>query len=281
MMTVSDRAKRVKPFLVMEILEAAQALEREGKDVVHLEIGEPDFDTPKPLCDAARQALDAQDTHYTHSMGKRELREAICRWYERRYGVRCSCDQVIVTSGTSPALLLALAALCDQGDEVIISNPYYPCYPNFCRVLGIRVKLVPTSESEGFLLDPDRVRRAIAPRTRAIIVNSPSNPTGQILDTDRLKALCELGVFVVSDEIYHGLTYGEEATTALRFTDRAVVVNGFSKLFAMTGWRLGYAIAPKRLVRAMQKMQQNLFISASSFGQTAAVAALARCDEFI
>jgi len=277
----SERAKGVRPFLVMEILEEAQALERGGADIVHLEIGEPDFDTPEPVCEAAKRALERRDTHYTHSLGKLELRDAICDWYGRRCGVKASCEQVIVTSGTSPALLLSLAALCDPDDEVIVSNPYYPCYPNFCRVLGIRVKLVPTVERDGFLFDPDKVRKALTRRTRAIIVNSPSNPTGQILDADRLRALCRLGVFVISDEVYHGLSYGVEPETALKFTNRAIVINGFSKLFAMTGWRLGYAIAPRRVVRTMQKLQQNLFISASSFGQTAATAALKKSDKFI
>lgn len=278
---ISERARGVRPFLVMEILEEAQALERKGADVVHLEIGEPDFDTPKHICDSAKKALDCCDTHYTHSLGKFDLREAICRWHQKRYGVNFLCERVIVTSGTSPALLLALASLCDRDDEVIISNPYYACYPNFCRVLGINIKFVSTSEKDGFLFDPDKVKRAATSRTRAIVINSPSNPTGQILDDERLKALCELGMFVVSDEIYHGLEYGVRAETALKFTDSAVVINGFSKLFAMTGWRLGYAIAPKRVIRAMQKLQQNLFISASAFGQTAAIAALEKSDRFI
>lgn len=258
----------------MEILEEAQRIEKSGHDVVHLEVGEPDFDTPECIKSAAEKALKDGKTHYTHSLGLLELREAICEDYYRRYRVKVDPDQVLVTSGTSPALFMLYSVLLEAGDEVILSNPYYACYPNFVTFSDGVPVYVDLNESEGYQFRPEAVAEKIGPKTRAIMINSPSNPTGVVLSHDRMAKIAGLGPLVVADEIYHGLVYEGKEHSILEFTDTAVALNGFSKLYAMTGWRLGYVIAPREIIRAMQKIAQNFFISANAFVQYAGVAAL-------
>lgn len=271
---ITKRAEEIRPFIVMDVLERAQELESQGEHVIHLEVGEPDFDTPACVRAAGERALREGKTHYTHSQGLLELREAICKHYQERYGVKITPEQVIVTSGTSPAMLLIFGALLEAGDEVIISDPHYACYPNFIRFVdGIPVR-IPVAEEDGFQFRPEEIRRMVSPRTRAIFINSPANPTGNLLSPDRMAEIAKLGPMVISDEIYHGLVYEGEEHTILEYTDESFVLNGFSKLYAMTGWRLGYVIAPPRFVRPMQKMQQNFFISASAMAQWAGVEAL-------
>jgi len=273
-MSLKSKRSDVSPFLVMEVLEEAERLQREGADVVHLEVGEPDFDTPECIKEAAIRAIRDGKTHYTHSLGIRELREAIAEDYLTRYGVQVSPDQIMVTAGTSPALFMLYSVLLEAGDQVILSNPYYACYPNFITFSeGIPVH-VDVNESEGYQFRPEAIRERINPRTRAIMINSPSNPTGVVLSPERMAEIAGLGPLVVADEIYHGLVYEGKEHSILEYTDRACVLNGFSKLYAMTGWRLGYVIAPPDLIRAMQKIQQNFFISANAFVQWAGVAAL-------
>jgi len=259
----------------MDVLERAQAIERAtGVEVIHLEVGEPDFPTPPCIVEAAAKAMRDGDTHYTHSLGLLELREAVAAWYHSRYGVTVSPEQIIITSGSSPAILLVLAALIEPGDEVILADPRYACYPNFIRLLdGVTVDVVVT-ESAAFQYTAAEVRAHLTSRTKAILINSPANPTGTLLAPAELARLSELGPWIISDEIYHGLVYEGRAHSILEYTDAAFVLNGFSKLFAMTGWRLGFIIAPPAFVRPMQKIQQNLFISAGSFVQRAGIAAL-------
>ena len=271
---IAGRARDIPSFIVMDVLEKAHELEREGRSIVHLEIGEPDFTTPRCICEAAVEAIRRGETHYTHSLGIIELREAVCEHYLDSYGVRIDPDRVLVTSGTSPALFMIFAALLETGDEIIFSDPHYPCYPNFAGFLGARAVLVKGEEEDGFQLRPAEIRKKLTPRTRAILVNSPSNPTGNLLSPERMEAIAEMGYPVISDEIYHGLVYGETAHSILEFTDNAFVLNGFSKRFAMTGWRLGYLIAPREFIRPLQKIQQNFLISAGSVSQWAGVAAL-------
>ncbi|RLB16591.1 MAG: pyridoxal phosphate-dependent aminotransferase [Thermoplasmata archaeon] len=279
MQTIMTRkALEIPPFIVMEVMERANELEKQGQHIVHLEIGEPDFKTPACICDAAKDAITQGQTHYTHSLGILPLRESICAHYQDKYGVQISPDQVIVTSGTSPALLLLFCALLDPGDEIILSDPHYPCYPNYAAFLGGKPVLVKGNENEGFQLDPEAIREKISHRTKAVLINSPSNPTGNLLSPERMDAIANLGLPVISDEIYHGLVYGQKEHTILEYTDNAFVLNGFSKLYAMTGWRLGYVIAPIRFVRPLQKLQQNFFISAGSISQWGGLAAL-RCAE--
>jgi len=279
---IAGRGKRIPPFMVMEVLERAQKMEREGRDIVHMEVGEPDFDTPRCIKEAAYRAMLEGKTRYTHSQGVRELREAISAHYYRKYHVEVDPDRIIVTSGSSPAMLLLFAALLDPGDEVILSNPCYACYPNIVEFVDGRPVEVPVFEEDGFQYRPREIEKRLSARTRAIIINSPSNPTGNLLEPEVMEDIAALAgdkVFVVSDEIYHGLVYEGREHSILEFTDRAFVINGFSKLYAMTGWRLGYLIAPPEFIRPVQKMMQNLFISANDFVQWAGIAALTEAAE--
>jgi len=271
---ISARSAAMPPFLVMEVLERAQALEREGREIIHLEVGEPDFETPACIREAGIRAIREGKTRYTHSLGLLELREAICEDYRREYGVEVTPDRILVTSGTSPAMLLLFGAFLDPGDEVVVADPHYACHPNFVEFVGGRNVFVETAEADGFQLHADAIRARLTPRTKGILINSPANPTGNLLSAGNMAAIAGLGRCVISDEIYHGLVYEGRARTILEFTDNAFVLNGFSKKYAMTGWRLGFVIAPPRFVRPMQKLQQNLLISAGSISQHAALAAL-------
>ncbi len=271
---IAKRAEEMRPFLVMDVLERAHQMERAGVDVIHLEVGEPDFDTPACVKEAVRQALDEGHTHYTHSLGLVELREAIARHYRKTYGVTVSPEQIVVTAGTSPAMFLLFSALLEAGEEVILSNPHYACYPSFIRFLDGVPVTVPVSEESGFQYEPEAIQKHLTPRTRAILINSPSNPTGTLLSPNRMGRIAELSPHIISDEIYHGLVYEGRAHSILEFTDHAFVLNGFSKLYAMTGLRLGYLIAPAEFMRSIQKIQQNFFISANSVVQRAGIAAL-------
>ncbi|HYL79907.1 MAG TPA: pyridoxal phosphate-dependent aminotransferase [Candidatus Acidoferrum sp.] len=271
---IATRAQEIAPFVVMEVLERAQELEAKGEHLIHLEVGEPDFSTPACIQEALAKAVKDGMTHYTHSLGILPLREAIAEHYRVKYGVAVSPDRILVTAGTSPAMWMVCSAILESGDEVLLSDPHYACYPNFIRFCGGEPACVDILEEGGFQLLPEAVRARITPRTKAILINSPANPTGKVLSADRMAALADLGPMVLSDEIYHGLVYEGREHSILEFTDRAVVFNGFSKAFAMTGWRLGYVIVPPELIRPLQKMHQNFFISANAFVQAAGVAAL-------
>jgi len=270
----SRRTEEMTSFIVMDVLERACALECEGKHIVHLEVGEPDFDTPECVKAAACKALTDGFTHYTHSLGLLELREAICEYYHDTYGVLVDPGQVVVTSGSSPAIFMTFAALLEPEDPVILSDPHYACYPNFINFVGGEPVRVPVFEEDGFQYRPEAIQEKLSDRTRAILINSPSNPTGNLLSKARMEAIADMPPYIVSDEIYHGLVYEGKEHSILEFTDRAFVLNGFSKLFAMTGLRLGYLIAPKEFIRPIQKVQQNFFISANAMIQKAGIAAL-------
>lgn len=276
---ISNRSLEIPPFLVMDVLERAMDMSSSGADVIHLEVGEPDFDTPSNITEAGIRALKSGRTHYTSSTGIPELKNAISDYHARTYGVTVDPGCVIVTSGSSPAILMALAALLDPGDEIILSDPHYACYPNFVRFLGGTPVFVNVNPEDGFVLNPQDVKRSITKRTKAIMINSPSNPTGTILDLKNMKKLADLGLPIISDEIYHGLVYEGKESSILECTSNAFVVNGFSKLFAMTGWRLGYLISLPEFVRPIQKMIQNFFISAADFIQYAGVEALMHSSE--
>jgi aspartate/methionine/tyrosine aminotransferase len=278
-MMISKRAQDISPFIVMDVLEKAQEIERMGERVIHLEVGEPDFDTPECIKEACLRAIQEGKTHYTHSLGLLELREAIAEDYWEKYRVKVSPEQILIASGTSPVLLLLFSALLEPGDEVILSNPYYPCYPNIIQFADGSPVYVNVMEKEGFQYLPEMIEEKLNSRVKGIVINSPSNPTGNVMASERMKKIVNLGITIISDEIYHGLVYQGEAHSILEFTDQAFVINGFSKLYAMTGWRLGYVIAPKEFVRPMQKIQQNLFISACSFAQWGALAGLKEAEE--
>ncbi|MGD9928771.1 MAG: pyridoxal phosphate-dependent aminotransferase [Mangrovibacterium sp.] len=275
----ASRLNEISPFIVMEVLEKAAAMERAGRHIIHLEVGEPDFQVPECVREASIKAIGEGRTHYTHSLGDPELREAIAEKYHHEYKVSVSPEQIIVTSGSSPAILMALSALCCEGDEVIISDPAYACYANFIHYIGAKTVRVPVSSADGFQLHADAVRQHIRENTKALLINSPINPTGNLLSPQTMKELAGLEVPIISDEIYHGLVYGQKASCMLEFTRNAFILNGFSKRYAMTGLRLGYLIAPEKYVRPLQKLQQNLFICASSVAQRAGIAALQEADQ--
>ena len=277
-MSLARRVAEIEPFLAVEVAERGQAMERQGIDVVHLEYGEPDFAPPTVVQEALQRAIADGHMRYTHSLGILPLREAIADHYRTTYGVKVSPEQILVTPGTSPAMLLLFGALLDPGDEVVLSDPYYACYPNFIRYADGVPAYVDTTEEDAFQYRPEAIAARLGPRTRAIVVNSPANPTGAVLSPERMKAIAALaegrGPFIVADEIYHGLTEGGRDRSILEYTDRAFVLNGFSKAFAMTGWRLGWIVAPPSHVRALQRLYGNFFISTNEFVQWAGVAAL-------
>jgi len=276
---ISKCAQEITPFIVMDVLERADKMTHEGIDIVHLEVGEPDFDIPACVKEAICKAVQDGQTFYTHSLGMVELREAICQHYSDNYGVTIHPDQVLVTSGTSPAMLILFATILEKGDQVILSDPHYACYPNFIKFVKGHPLTLPVYESDRYEFQIARVKDTISEKTKAIFINSPSNPTGTLLSEACLKDIAGLPLHVVSDEIYHGLVYEGKEHSILEYRDEDVFVfNGFSKLYAMTGLRLGYLIAPKKYIRPMQILQQNFLISANSITQIAGIAALKNAD---
>ncbi len=264
------------PFYVMELLEKAKAMEAHGEHIVHMEIGEPDFPTPVPVKDAAARALQDDRTFYTHSLGLPELRQLIADRYRQKDGVRVSPDRVVITNGTSGAFLLLFSVLLEKGSVLALSDPGYPCYKNFAALFDADVRPVSVSEETRF----EVTEQALAASGKApdlLIIANPANPTGAVYREDTIIALDRAmakngGVFAV-DEIYRGLTYGKPARTALALSDRIIVVDGFSKVFAMTGWRLGWMVVPEELVRPVQVVAQNVFISPPTLSQYAALKA--------
>ena len=258
----------------MDVLEKAESMERAGRNVIHLEIGQPDFATPDCIIEAGVKAARDGKTGYTHSMGILPLREAIAAYYEREYGVTVCPDRIAVTNGSSAAMLLLFGALLDNGGSVIAADPAYACYANFVLYSGGAVDSIRAREENGFQLDVDVVKSRIKGDTKAILVNSPSNPGGTLVRPEEYEALCAMGPTVVSDEIYHGLVYENRASSVLEFSDRAVALDGFSKRYAMTGWRLGWMVLPEDIVPVIRKLQQNFFICPNSIAQWAGIAAL-------
>jgi len=281
---ISKRVQGITSFIVMDVLEKAQEMEREGIDIIHLEVGEPDFDTPACIKAAVHKALYDGYTHYTHSLGLIELREAISEYYVNTYGVMVDPDRIIIFSGTSPAMMALFSTILESGDEIILSDPHYSCYPNFITFFQGQPVTIPVYENNGFQFKPENIQAKISPKTKGILINSPSNPTGNLLSKDRMKAIADLcsengPPYMISDEIYHGLVYEGREHSILEFTENAFVINGFSKLYAMTGLRLGYLIAPKPFIRPIQKVQQNFLICPNSIVQHAGIAALKEAQE--
>ncbi|QSR36593.1 aminotransferase [Marinobacterium iners] len=271
------RAREIDSFKVMDLLKRAAELDAEGRDVVHMEAGEPDFPTAEPIMQAARRAMDAGHTRYTPAGGIMPLREAIADFYQRRYGVNISPRQVLVTAGASGALLLAFSLLAAPGSRFMLADPGYPCNRQFLRLLEARGQLVPVGPELNYQLNADLVEQHWADDTAGVLLASPSNPTGSVVPTDHLRAIADqvrqCGGSLIVDEIYHGLTYGFDADTVLGVAPDALVLNSFSKYFGMTGWRLGWLVAPEEAVAEMEKIAQNLFISPATLSQYAALAA--------
>ncbi len=274
MIRLPPHLAEVTPFQAVEVFQAATLLENQGRSIVHLEFGEPDFPTPEVVKEAAIRAIRDGHTRYTHSLGIPALREAIAEYHLARYGTRVDPGQVLVSMGTSLLMNLLMLMLLEPGDQVILPDPTYACYANFVRIAGGEPVSVPIHEESGFQLDPAEVRKKIGPRSRAIMICSPANPTGVVMRPEIMRELAGLGLPLISDEIYHGLGYGGPDTTAFAETGQAFVLNGFSKYFAMTGWRLGYLIFPLHLQSTLMKLHQNIMISAADYVQYAGIAAL-------
>ena len=272
----SARSRAIEPFHVMALLARANELQALGRDVIHLEIGEPDFTTAEPIVAAGQAALAAGHTRYTAARGLPELREAIARFYEQRYQASIDPERVLITPGGSGALLLASSLLVDPGKHWLLADPGYPCNRHFLRLIEGAAQLVPVGPDVRYQLNADLVERYWDRDCVGALVASPANPTGTVLTRDELAALSGAlkgrGGHLVVDEIYHGLTYGADAASVLEVDDDAFVLNSFSKYFGMTGWRLGWLVAPPDAVPELEKLAQNLYISAPTMAQHAALA---------
>jgi len=262
----------------MQLLERAKELEAQGKQIIHMEIGEPDFPTPEPVLAAARAQLDTGENFYTPSTGLPELQQALAEWYGREYGVSIAPERILITPGTSGAFSLIYAALIEAGESVLLPDPGYPCQRNFIRLAGGTPLNIPVGPESRYHLSAKLVEQNWRDDSRAAVVINPSNPTGTLIAPSELAAIAtccrENGGWLISDEIYHGLTYGTDAPTALQYDDNAIVVNGFSKRWAMTGWRIGWVVVPEALIDPCRRVMQNIFISAPTLSQHAAIAAL-------
>jgi aspartate/methionine/tyrosine aminotransferase len=278
-MNTADRVREISPFFVMEILARAKALERAGRDVIHMEIGEPDFPTPPLVVEAALEFIRRGDVKYTPAGGLAELREAIAGYYGKRYGIPIAAERIFITPGASGGFLLAMGLLLKADARIALADPGYPCYANFVRLFDGVPCLVPVEESTGFHLNVNLLQPYWDDRMTGTVIASPANPTGSIMPPQVLKDIVDYvhrrAGFVISDEIYHGLEYGGRSHTALEFSPRVFVVNSFSKYFGMTGWRLGWLVVPEEFIGAAERLAQNIFISAPTHSQVAALASFA------
>jgi aspartate/methionine/tyrosine aminotransferase len=273
---------RVPPFIVMDVLRSANERQAAGEDIVHLELGQPGTPAPRGAIEAAQAALESEQLGYTEAFGLAALRARIAAFYQSRYGVEVDPARIVVTTGSSGGFVLAFLAAFDPGDRVALADPSYPAYRNILQALGIEPVALPAGLETRYQPSVELLERA-GGRLDGLIVASPSNPSGTMLDADELEALAhycrDRGIRLISDEIYHGITYEREAATALAFDDQAVVINSFSKYFSMTGWRIGWMVVPEDLSRSIECVAQNLFISAPTLSQHAAMAAFDCADE--
>jgi aspartate aminotransferase len=281
--SISKLAASVQPSATLAAAAKARQLKAEGIHVFDFSLGEPDFPTPEHVCRAAFKAMQDGHTHYTPASGIPELRAAIARLYQKQYGLRCTADQVIVSNGAKHSIYNALAATCGPGDEVIIPSPYWVSYSDLVQMTGANYVLVPTSHENGFKMSPAQLRAALSPRTRLVMLNSPSNPTGTVYSRQELEALAdvalEAGITVLSDEIYERLVYGDAKATCFAtlrpgLTERTLTISGVSKSYAMTGWRMGWTVGPAHVIKAMGNVQSQQTSNPSSITQYAALAAL-------
>ena len=274
---LAKRTSEISSFHVMELLRRAKELEVQGRDVIHMEIGESDFASPQPVVDAGLKHIRTGEVKYTPAAGLPELREKIAGFYRQRYGVTVDPARIFVTPGASGAFLLALGASLNPGEEVLMADPCYPCNSNFVHLFDGSARTVPVDAGSRYQLTAELIRQHWTPATKGALIASPSNPTGTMITAQELKsaikAVSDLGGCFYSDEIYHGLEYGEKATTALAYSQDVFVINSFSKYFGMTGWRVGWLVVPDEFVGAVEKLAQNIFISTPAHSQYAALAA--------
>ena len=275
---LATRIDEIAPFYVMALLRRAKQLEQEGRDVIHMEIGEPDFPTPMPVLNAAIKHLQSGQVKYTSAAGLPELRYKITTFYQRYYGVKINPERIFITPGASGAFLLALGVTLNPDEELLMSDPCYPCNSNFAKLFTGKTKTVAVDETTRYQLNANLIKQNWTTTTKGALIASPSNPTGTLITPDALNkaihTVNDLGGCFFSDEIYHGLVYGKVATTALTFSQNVFVINSFSKYFGMTGWRIGWLCVPESFVEATEKLAQNIFIATSTLAQYAALAAL-------
>lgn len=274
---LAARMAEIEPFHVVALITRAQALEASGRSIINMVVGEPDFPTPAPIVEAAMRALRENRIRYTPALGISPLREALSAWYAQRYGAAVESSRIAVTTGSSAALLLTMGVLLSPGDEVLMADPGYPCNRHFVRAMEGRAVGIPVGADTSYQLTADLLAQHWTPRTVAVLVASPSNPTGTLIPPAELRRIHALvrarGARLIVDEIYHGLTYADEAHSVLEFADDVFVINSFSKYFCMTGWRLGWMVVPGPYVEALERLAQNLFISSPDIAQQAALAA--------
>jgi aspartate/methionine/tyrosine aminotransferase len=281
---LARRTGRVQPFLAMDVLAEAAAKERRGDSVIHMEVGQPSAPAPRRAREAAMAALEDGRIGYTEALGIGPLRERIARHYREGYGVALSPERIVVTTGSSAGFVLAFLSLFDPGQRIAITAPGYPAYRNILEALDLEPVTIPLTSAGGWMMTADSIAGAhAAAPLHGVLAMSPANPSGTMIGREALRQLGEtcraLGLWFVSDEIYHGLAYGEPAATALAFDDDAIVINSFSKYYCMTGWRIGWIVVPERIVRPMERLAQNLYISAPYLSQVAALAAFEAADE--
>jgi aspartate/methionine/tyrosine aminotransferase len=274
---LADRMQHIQPFRVMQLLGKARMLERQGKNIIHMEVGEPDYDTPAPIIEAGHEALRMGKTHYTPAVGLHDLREEISHYYLRQLGVEISPGRVIVTPGASGALQLVLSILINPGEQVLMADPGYPCNRNFVYLVGGEPVSIPVDGTCSYQLTVDHLEKFWNPRIKAVMLASPSNPTGTLIDNMSLKAIVDFArekeIAVIVDEIYQGLVYEAGSSTSLAYSDQIFVINSFSKFFGMTGWRVGWLVAPEDYIGDLDKLAQNIFLAAPTPAQVAAIAA--------
>ncbi|MEM7401100.1 MAG: aminotransferase class I/II-fold pyridoxal phosphate-dependent enzyme [Pseudomonadota bacterium] len=274
---ISERLNDVNAFHVMSLMAEAKQLDAEGHQVVHMEMGEPDFSTPQPIIDAGIEALKSGITHYTPTLGLPALREAIANFYLEEYSVSVEPEQIIITPGSATALQLVMNLMISAGDQVVIPDPAYPSTHNLVRLLSGSVLHIPVSEDTQWQLTVERLEENWNDAINAVLVASPSNPTGTILEDEQLKKITdfcvEKNVFLLVDEIYHGLVYQQAPMTAAGLNDHTFVINSFSKFYGMTGWRVGWIVSPKTYLKDLNKLAQHTFLAAPTPGQYAALAA--------
>lgn len=276
--TVSKKMDHIAAFQVMELLAQSRQMEREGRSIIHMEIGEPDFATPEKVIAAGCKALQSGKTHYTPALGLPELREALSAYYQSQFSLTIDPRRIILTPGASGALQLVMAVLLNSGDRVLITDPGYPCYRNFIRLYGAEPIAIPLEAEDGFVLAVDQVSKYWDRETVGLVVASPANPTGAVISQQEMEAMAAIvrdqnGRLIV-DEIYQGLTFTDQQQTALAISDEIFVVNSFSKYFGMTGWRLGWVVAPEAYVPVLDRLAQNLFLAPPTPAQYAALEAV-------
>jgi aspartate/methionine/tyrosine aminotransferase len=274
---LAKRTSDIAPFYVMELLGRAKQLEMQGRDVIHMEIGEPDFATPKAIVDAGIKQLQTGNIKYTPAAGLPELREKIADFYQTRYAVKVDKERIFVTPGASGAFLLALGVSVNPSDEILMADPCYPCNSNFVKLFDGKAVTLPVDAATSYQLTPGLIEQHWSTSTKGVLIASPSNPTGTLIEPEVFKqciqSVNERGSCFYSDEIYHGLIYGKHAPSALEYSSNTFVINSFSKYFGMTGWRVGWLIVPDEFVEATEKLAQNIFIATPTLSQYAALAA--------